>query len=82
VKSHKDQQKPFEGLTPDAQINVLADHQAEAIYTKQPYRTCLLPTWVPGTRAALFHGQYQITTRIPEYIRTAKHAPAMKDYLI
>jgi hypothetical protein len=82
VKSHQDRQKPFAELTPDAQINVLADHQAEAIYTKRPHRTGLFPTWVPGTRAALFHGQHQVTTRIPDYIRTAKHAPTMKDYLI
>jgi hypothetical protein len=82
VKSHQDKKTPYADLTPDAQINVLADRQAEAIYTKAPHRTGLFPTWVPGTRAALFHGPHQVTTRIPEYIRIAKHAPDMKEYLI
>jgi hypothetical protein len=82
VKSHQDQVKPFEELTPDAQINVLADRQADAIYNKRPHRTGLFPTWIPGTRAALFHGPHQVTTRIPNYIRTATHAPNLKDYLI
>ena len=82
VKSHQDLIKPFKELPPAAQINVLADQQADAIYNKRPHRTGLFPTWVPGTRAALFHGSQQITTRIPEYIRTAKHAPELKSYLI
>jgi hypothetical protein len=43
VKSHQDQQKPFAELTPDAQINVLADHQAEAIYTKRPHELVCSP---------------------------------------
>ena len=82
VKSHQDKTKPFDELTPDAQINVLADRQAAAIYTLAPHRTGLFPTWVPGTCAALFHGPHQVTTRIPEYIRLAKHTPPMKAYLI
>ena len=82
VKSHQDKHKPFEELTFDAQINVLADRQAAAIYSKPLHRTGLFPTWVPGTCAALFHGQHQVTKGIPDYIRIAKNAPEMKQYLI
>jgi hypothetical protein len=82
VKSHQDLIKPFEELTYEAQINVLADRQAEAIYSKPIHRTGLFPSWVPGTTAALFHGQHQITKSIPAHIRIAKNAPALKNYLI
>jgi hypothetical protein len=52
VKSHQEQAKPFEELTPDAQINVLADHQADAIYNKCPHCTGFFPTWIPDTHTA------------------------------
>jgi hypothetical protein len=52
--------------------NVLADQQADAtIYTKPLRKTGLFLTWIPGTRAALFHGEQQVTKGIPEYIRDA-----------
>jgi len=82
VKGHQDDHKEFHDLTRDAQINVLADHQANAIYSKQPANMGIFPTWVPGTWAALFHEKYQVTKGIPEYIRDAKHTPEMKRYLI
>jgi hypothetical protein len=82
VKSHQDLIKPFEELTFEAQINILAVRQAEAIYSKPIHRTGLFPSWVPGTTAALFHGQHQITKSIPAHIRIAKNAPALKNYLI
>ena len=82
VKSHQDQQKPFDELHPHAQINVLADHHANAIYAIPPHSTGLFPTWVPGTRAALFHQHHQVTKDYPNYLRIAAHAPAMKNYLI
>jgi hypothetical protein len=66
-----------------AKINVLADKQADEIYLKQPRRTGLFPTRIPGTPcAALFHGERQVTKGIPAYIRDAAHMPAMKEYLI
>jgi hypothetical protein len=64
------------------QINVLADRQANAIYRKPQRQTGLFPSWIPGTRAALFHGDQQVTKGIPAYIRDAAHTPAMKEYLI
>ena len=42
----------------------------------------LFPQWIPGTKAALFQGAQQVTTNVPDYIRTAKHAPIMKEYPI
>jgi hypothetical protein len=39
-------------------------------------------SWIPGTRAALFHGEKQVTKGIAAYIRDAAHTPAMKEYLI
>jgi hypothetical protein len=43
----------------------------------------MFPTWIPGTRAALFHSEQQVTKGIPEYIRDAAHMPALKEeYLI
>jgi hypothetical protein len=42
----------------------------------------MFPQWIPGTTAALFHGNFQVTTNVPDYIRTAKHTPNMKAYLI
>jgi hypothetical protein len=44
--------------------------------------TCIFPTWIPGTRAAPFHGEQKVTKGIPAYIRDADHTPAMKEYLI
>jgi hypothetical protein len=82
VKSHQDLLKPFEDLPPPAQINVLADHHADAIYQLSPNHTGLFPTWVPGTRAALFHNQHQVTKDYPQYLRTAAHAPDMQSYLV
>jgi hypothetical protein len=64
---------------------VLADRQADNIYRKPPGRTGVIPTWVPfvpGTRAALFHRQQQVTKEISTYIRDVKHTPAMKEFLI
>jgi hypothetical protein len=82
VKSHQDKIKSFEELTFEAQINVLADRQAESIYSKPIHHTGLFPTWVPGTHAALFHGHHQITKSIPDHIHITKNAPAMKKYLL
>jgi hypothetical protein len=62
-----------------AKINVLADRQADAIYKKPTRRTGLFPSWIPGTRAALFHGEQQVTKGTPSYIRDAAHTPVMKD---
>jgi hypothetical protein len=82
VKGHQDRTKPWHKLDLWAKINVLADRQADAIYRKQPRRTGLFPSWIPGTRAALFPGERQVTKGIPAYIRDAAHTPAMKEYLI
>jgi hypothetical protein len=82
VKGHQDQHKPWDELYIRAKIDVVADRQADAIYRKSPGRTGLFPTWVPGTRAALFHGNKQVTKGIPDYIRDAIHTPKMKQYLI
>jgi hypothetical protein len=58
IKGHQDRTKPWHGLDLHAIINVLADQQADEIYRKQPRRTGLFPSWIPGTRAALFlHGK-------------------------
>jgi hypothetical protein len=62
-----------------AKINVLAaDKQADDIYWKQPWWTGLFPPWIPGTRAALFHREQQVTKGIPAYIWDATLMPAMK----
>jgi hypothetical protein len=82
VKSHQDRQKPYEELTPYAQINIHADHHAETIHEDAPHLTGLFPTWIPGTRAALFKGKQQVTKDLPTYIRHAKHTPIMREYLI
>jgi hypothetical protein len=82
VKSHQDQSTPFAQLTPDAKLNVLADKNSNCIHTKRSSRTGNFPTWVPGTRAALYRGSQQITKNLPAYLRTAAHAPDMQEYLI
>jgi hypothetical protein len=82
VKAHQDQDKHWSELDPYAQINILVDKQADAIYQKHPDQIGLFPTWVPGTRAPLFHGDQQVTHNIPSYIREAKHTPEMRQYLI
>jgi hypothetical protein len=61
---------------------LLNDKQADDIYQKSLQRIGLFPTWIPGTLAALFHGERQVTKGIPVYIRDAAHMPAMKEYLI
>ena len=82
IKGHQDRTKAFEDLTPYAQLNVLADKYAEQLHTIPANQIGMFPQWIPGTKAALFHGTQQITTNVPDYIRTAKHAPTMKEYLI
>jgi hypothetical protein len=82
VKSHQDQHKPYDQLTPDAQISILADQHADAIHQKRPHHTGLFPSQIPGTQATLFHGTAPITKHIPAYIQTAVHAPELKAYLI
>jgi hypothetical protein len=49
---------------------------------KQKKQTGLFPTWIPGTQAALFHDDKQITKSILAYICDAKHTPEMWKYLI
>ena len=53
------------------------------MYKKPPWLTGLFPTWIPGTRASLFHGERQVVTKgIPAYTWDAAHTPALKEYLI
>jgi hypothetical protein len=82
IKGHQDRTKSWDELDLKAKINVLADRQANAIYKKPLWRTGLFPSWIPGTRAALFHGKQQVTKGIPAYIQDAAHTPVMKEYLI
>jgi hypothetical protein len=82
VRGHQDRNKPWHELDNREQINVLADKQANAIYRTPQRQTGLFPSWIPGTRAALFHGEQQVTKGIHSYIRDAAHTPAMKEYLI
>jgi hypothetical protein len=82
VKAHQDQTKSWAELNGTAKIKVLADKQAAKIYGKAKDRTGLFPTWIPGTQAALFHDDKQVTKSISAYIRDAKHTPEMRKYLI
>ena len=82
IKGHQDHTKAFEDLSPYAQLNVLADQHAEQLHHTPATHIGMIPQWTPGTEVALFHGNLQITSHISDYIRTAKHAPTMKTYLI
>jgi hypothetical protein len=82
VKGHQDRHKLWQELDIHEKINVLADRQANAIYKKPLQLTELFPTWIPGTRAALFHGEQQVEKGIPVYIWDAAPTPALKEYLI
>jgi hypothetical protein len=64
VKGQQDRTNLWHKLDLRAKINVLADRQADDIYRKQPRRTGLFQSWIPGTRAALFHGERQVTKGI------------------
>jgi hypothetical protein len=64
------------------ELDLRAKTQAGEIYQKEPRKTGLFPTWIPGTRAALCHGEQQVTKGIPAYIWDAAHTPALKEYLI
>ena len=39
-------------------------------------------TWIPGTKAALFHGPSPITSDLLTYIQRVAHEPQMREYLI
>ena len=82
IKGHQDRTKAFKDLTPYAQLNILADKHAEQLHHTPANQIGMFPQWIPGTTAALFHRAQQITTNVPNYIRTAKHAPLTKEYLI
>ena len=82
VKAHQDQDQSFDDLSPYAQLNIMADHYAEHLHHCPSSTIGLFPTWIPGTIVGLFHNTNQITSNIPEYIRTAAHEPPMREYLI
>jgi hypothetical protein len=82
INGHQDRTKRWEELNAYAQINVLADEQADKIYRKDPGQTSIFPTWVTGTRAALFQDDRQVTKGVDKYIWDAKHTPALRQYHI
>ena len=82
VKAHQDCNKPFDDLSPFAQINILADYYAEQLHQRPTLTIGIFPTWLPGTTISLFHGSSLITSDIPEYIHKAAHEPLMHEYLI
>jgi hypothetical protein len=72
VKGHQDEDKHWSEIDSCAQINILADRQANAIFRELPDHTGLFPTWVPGTCTTLFHGdRQQVIHNIPTptYVR-------------
>ena len=77
VKSHQDRNHPFDKLTPYAQMNVLVDHYAEYLHSQPETTIGIFPSWIPGTKAALYQGTSPITSNIPTYIRRAAHEPTM-----
>ena len=82
VKAHQDHDKPFDELSPFAQINILVDHYAEQLHQQHTLSISIFPMWILGTTAALFHGSSLITSDIPEYIQRAAHEPPVHVYLI
>ena len=82
VKAHQDQDKPFNELTLYAQMNVLANCYAEQLHLQPETTIRIFPSWIPGTKATLFHGPSPITSDIPTYIRRVAHEPQMREYLI
>ena len=68
VKAHKDHDTDYDALTPYAQLNVLAGQHAECLHMMNPAQIGTFPTWLPGSATALYHGDTQITTDIPNYI--------------
>ena len=82
VKAHQDHEKPFNELTPFAQMNVLADCHAEHLHSQPATNIRIFPTWIPGTKAALFYGPSPITSDLLTYIGRAAHEPQMRMYLI
>ena len=63
-------------------MNVLADRYAEHLHSQPEHIIGIFPSWIPGTKATLFHGPSPITSDIPTYIRRAAHEPQLKTYLI
>jgi hypothetical protein len=80
VKGHHDNHNRWEELDIPAQINILADRQANAIYRTSPGRTGLFPTWVP---APVWLFSVTMLKSLRASLTTyAMHTPAMKQYLI
>ena len=82
VKSHQDRDKPFNKLTPYAKMNVLADRYAKYLHSQPETTIGIFPSWIPGIKAAIYHGASQITSDIPNYIQWAIQEPPMHEYLI
>ena len=82
VKLHQDCDKPFDKLTPYAKMNVLADRYAKHLHSQPETMIGIFPSWIPGTKAAIYHGKSQITSDIPNYLQWAIHEPPMWEYLI
>ena len=82
VKSHQDRDKSFNELTPYAKMNVLANCYAEYLHSQPETMIGIFPSWIPGTKAALFHGDSPITSDIPKYIQWAVHKPPLQEYMI
>ena len=81
IKLHQDCDKPFDKFTLYAQMNVLADCYAEKLHLQPKTTIGIFLSWIPGTKAALFHGPSPITSDLPMYIRRVAHEPQMKEYL-
>ena len=81
VRAHQDWDKPYDKLTPFAQLNILANHYAEQLHNQTPSSIGLFPTCLPRNTAALFHGVSPITSDIPNYIRQGTHKPPKHEYL-
>jgi hypothetical protein len=61
---------------------LLTDKLTKSTGNNQGGLDWLFPTWIPGTCAALFHDERQVTKGIPAYIREAAHMQPLKEYLI
>ena len=68
MKAHQDHDKPFNELSQFAQINILVDCYTEQLHSQPANTIGIFPTWIPGTKAALFHGPSPITSDILTYI--------------
>jgi hypothetical protein len=84
VKGHQDSKKPFDSLSREAQLNVIADSLASEFHNSEDQTLRSRPNTPPPPmcRASLLIRNHRITSNHKQHLREASLLPALIGYII